>query len=448
MRKISLCSLGCLVALMLAAQQGHVHRYGGSPQHLYPGPSGGPHSRLARPGMQGNADLLKAPGFMVLDSLTESRWNENSSIWVPDYRAYYDFNPYGWITSFRDQEWDESAGGWVDRDLEEYEYNGNGELLLYTDFTRDETGGGWYSSWKQEFGYQGKRMTGSTEYQRDHPGDEFYPVWRVEFLYDEADRVTGTREYIHAANWVETWRTEYVYDTGGRLVTFFEYDDSGSEPAGWEFAWKEEYTYDAAGHLILGEGSEWDAENDRWMNSDREEYTVSSNGDIESYLELDRDDATGAWVNSWKGEYEYDTEVPYDRLYLPWFFRDDLPRFFNHRMLEYYAYTYQGGIWRNYYRGAWHFTSTGATGADLAGKVGVRIYPNPVSGSLFLEAEGWQPYRVEIFDLTGRKVLTSGLEGEGRLDLTGLPAGIYCCTVTGTGGKVLVSEKILVSGGD
>ena len=54
----------------------------------------------------------------------------------------------------------------------------------------------------------------------------------------------------------------------------------------------------------------------------------------------------------------------------------------------------------------------------------VSVYPNPATEVLYVEAENMQ--RVEIYDMTGRIVLTSTLS---VVDLRGVETGVYFVTV-------------------
>ena len=77
-------------------------------------------------------------------------------------------------------------------------------------------------------------------------------------------------------------------------------------------------------------------------------------------------------------------------------------------------------------------TTTATTGTP--DPLPFKVYPNPTSGSLFMEWPGLHPgaMTIELFDLTGRKVMRHRTT-ERRLSLDGLPAGIYSLRVNARG---------------
>lgn len=57
---------------------------------------------------------------------------------------------------------------------------------------------------------------------------------------------------------------------------------------------------------------------------------------------------------------------------------------------------------------------------------GMALYPNPTADGRFRLPANLKAHAVEVFDLTGRKVMTHGtVESNGYLDLSSLPSGLY-----------------------
>lgn len=86
-----------------------------------------------------------------------------------------------------------------------------------------------------------------------------------------------------------------------------------------------------------------------------------------------------------------------------------------------------------------------AAGTDvqpLPGAFGISVYPNPVRDVLHVSTPS--PVRVEVFDVTGRRVVAASDETTShRLDLTDLPPGVYFARI-GTGAHVAVRPVIRV----
>lgn len=79
--------------------------------------------------------------------------------------------------------------------------------------------------------------------------------------------------------------------------------------------------------------------------------------------------------------------------------------------------------------------------------VAVSVYPNPASGDVTFRTEGDGPLRVEVFDLTGRRIRV--LEGSGSLvwdgrDASGVavPPGVYLCRIRA--GAAVVGQAVVM----
>ncbi len=68
------------------------------------------------------------------------------------------------------------------------------------------------------------------------------------------------------------------------------------------------------------------------------------------------------------------------------------------------------------------FTSLSIDEIDTADRV--RFYPNPTTGSLFLDVKEGNVSKVSVFDLSGKCIGTQSLN-EQKIDLGFLPAGTY-----------------------
>ena len=342
------------------------------------------------------------------------------------------------------REWVSTSGTWEPYDRETHEYE-DGNLVVFTDFNLSEQGAGWYSSWEREYAYEDGRLIGYVESQNDNEGESFYPVWLVEYLYDDQDRVSGTREYIYYFTWEETRRSEYVYDEDGNLLTYIVYDDSESAPSGWIYNWKEEFEYNQDGHLILFEEYDWDESEETWLNADREEYNPSASGNMDSYIDFNWDESGEMWVRSWKRENSYDENYGYDQLVLPWFYRDNIPNFFNHMIIEYNTFDYVDDAWEKNYKGNYHFSGTGTTGIQGIKSSRLTYYPNPAGSTITFQLDDpSSTFKLEVFALSGRNVYSGLIENRQPVNISQLSEGFYLFRISDLKNHPVGTEKIYI----
>jgi hypothetical protein len=68
---------------------------------------------------------------------------------------------------------------------------------------------------------------------------------------------------------------------------------------------------------------------------------------------------------------------------------------------------------------------------DLTGHYDIKIYPNPASEKLYISALNVEVDEVQIFDVQGKLLLKSGVDGNKiTVDISGLSSGLYMVRIT------------------
>ncbi len=388
--------------------------------------------------------------FYRLDSLLEEDWDMAASSYAGDFKAYYTYNEAGSLTEFRSVTRNDESGTWDPYDRETYLYDEESRLVLFTDYDLDESGTEWYDSWAEAFNYADGRLIETIEAQRDGPGEEAYPVWKTVFSYDESGWVTGTMEYIFLFDWELTWKTERTYSESGQLLTYTDFNDSDTDPSGWVYVDRETYSYDEENLLTEYVRIEWDEEAGVWVNVDREEFDLQSNGDVQGFIDFDWNEMDEQWEMNRKLEYTYKPGVTYEQLWIPWFYMDDIPNYFNSQLISYAGSDYESGEWVNAFRGTYFYTAPEATGLRTSGRSSFTLYPNPASSSVRLSADGVPAdgisglLSVELYDLRGKLLLRDQVVPEQLIDLKDVPEGIYLLRVMDRLDQPVGMEKIVI----
>ena len=60
----------------------------------------------------------------------------------------------------------------------------------------------------------------------------------------------------------------------------------------------------------------------------------------------------------------------------------------------------------------------------------LKVYPNPVSGTLYFEGSSNTEINVSLYSITGQVVTTKAITGNGQMDVSALPAGLYFYTAS------------------
>lgn len=67
---------------------------------------------------------------------------------------------------------------------------------------------------------------------------------------------------------------------------------------------------------------------------------------------------------------------------------------------------------------------------EVIAEKNIRVYPNPTANILYFETEKASAFKVDVYDLSGKTVLSSTVENN-RIDLGSLQSGTYIITVNG-----------------
>ena len=82
---------------------------------------------------------------------------------------------------------------------------------------------------------------------------------------------------------------------------------------------------------------------------------------------------------------------------------------------------------------------------NLAGKSNIDIYPNPSSGLIFIETRGFHGDVLQIFNITGEKILEQEINSfQEKTALPGVSPGIYICRIVDENLRCIYQEKILM----
>ncbi len=74
----------------------------------------------------------------------------------------------------------------------------------------------------------------------------------------------------------------------------------------------------------------------------------------------------------------------------------------------------------------------------------VRVYPNPANGTLYLDGPTNVGLSCAVSSVSGQLVTSKALNGADKLDISGLPAGLYLYSITDASGNAVQTGKVTV----
>lgn len=328
--------------------------------------------------------------------------------------------------------WDKSNNQWVNWGKYELEYDAEGNLLQETVSDWDFDAGQWLEGAKYEMSYDGNgELVEEIWSFWDEDSAKLVLNYKAEYVYVDGKLTTWNQYLMEGGKWVELFQTTYTYDPQGNLtfeLTLY-YDPV-------EDMWMDDsqiiYTYNEANQLTMEEAWEFNEIYSTLIQSWQSEYTWDSDGNL--IEQVDRSWSLGArkganeWLDAFKSEWTFNKEFTLFDLYVPyWFLQEAEDVNFVHMPVSELGYVYVDGAWvMDYRQTAYYSAFDSSTGTDDIQENKVSIYPIPASEMITFSWE--DPYMhlsLELYDLTGKRVISRSIDKQETIDVNHLSGGIY-----------------------
>lgn len=406
----------------------------------------------------------------TMDSILWELYDTNTATWVLSERELFTYDGSGNMTNYVWFAYDSVDMKILPSDREIVSYTGQqGQPTEIIWLTWDKASSQWVNEAKYELAYDGDgNLVEETVYEWDPVGSQWLEGARFDMLYDGSGNLL-TEYWLFwdedSAKLVYTFKDEYIYE-GGKLTTWEEY---WWEEGAWELTYYTEYTYDN-GNLILEDTKGWDFLSNDWGDFSKTAYTYAgdkvateeqwrfdwaqfmmvrqsyfvytwdADGNMTTEIESSWDEGAGAvkslsnaaadWVETWKSEWTFNKDFTIMNLYVPyWFMADVTDLTFVHMPVSETGYFNNNGTWDlNYRQTAYYseFGGGGPTGIEDLKRAPVSVFPIPASDLItFTWDEKYGRLNLELYNLTGKRIISRSIENQETLGVDQLARGVY-----------------------
>lgn len=375
--------------------------------------------------------LLKSTvASMKLDSTVSKTWNELAGEWQNDMKDEYHYDDEMRNTMWLYSDWNDETDSWEAWSKTEVEYNADGtvgtmltyesslessELKLINKMLAfyDETGRldsvqHWYTEDQQTWNLEGKQ-----HYSYDNSGKlTEMKMWALE--EDEGEEFMSVMRYV------------FSYNEAGRMETssmFFQIE--GEEM----LFFKTNYHYGGDGKLDYTEDWSLSFMSFQLEKSSKTEFSYSNSGDLQSEIYSEWDAASETWIPDSKDEYTYNN-FNYSEVYFPsyllfWGIVEETP-VSGKAIAEIETMEWMEGTSKVTDKTIFYYSEGTNTFADKPVNVNFSVFPNPVSEKVTFNWSGNQSeLSLEIYQLTGSRVLEKTVNSGQPVSLAGMENGIY-----------------------
>ncbi len=347
----------------------------------------------------------------------EKRWvyNKSKEEWEVDQYYEYKYDNYGNII-FESQ----LREGDIYTDKYEIKYNNSGSIIQCIHYEWDSDNYIWdFTRNSKQYQYDSNgNLLYSSHLDSTENGIEAISPFE-EYLYDINGRLTRSISYncnnakdycsyfMNAYSYVDSIDYTIKYDS-----TFTREIENGID-WGWEKYFLYSYYYDNDGTLIKYKIDELNLINDYYSLIG--EYHHDKDSNSITFTRSIKDEEDGQYIYQEKDEKKFDNN---DNI-LEW-----IKSGWDEDSAKWIVYNYI-----NYY-----YSEHDPTDANVQTAHVITVYPNPVSGILYLEGTSYiKDYRFDVFNSEGKFVYSSEVNRTYTIDLHSLVSGIYLYRISSDG---------------
>lgn len=361
-------------------------------------------------------------------SYKEEVWNTASDSWVELNYKQYDTN--GNLLLNENRTWDAETNQFVEGWRNVSTFENNHQTTLYFD-TLDAENNVWLHLTFSGYTYNSDGLLSEKTIQRFN-GTSWYDHSMILFEYDLNENLTEETGYLYQDDkaWAYSYRLFYEYNDNDQQTDFYYNMHNGSvwEPVLWhQFAYHSNGEKDE--HIL----SFW--ENDAWEPDTRESWYFN---DDNSYDYILTETYSGSWVNDKKISYIYDDQSRLETIsYTDWIgigWEPDRREHFEYEgdyLTAEYSDEFVFSVWVNDRRTEYAWYDPTLSVHDMPAEI--KLYPNPCSDYLHINAEG--DHFLLLFSLTGEQLKADTFHNNCLLDVSDLATGVYILQIDNTSYK-------------
>jgi hypothetical protein len=391
------------------------------------------------------------------------RWDVATESFVPNYKYEKTYDANGREILFIYYQWDIETQFFLPGEKSEDTYDENG--ITSIGYRWDKEIQSFLPSWKTEITVdENGNRTLSINYQWDKETQSFVPYSKTETTFDENDNPIISVSYswnTATSSFVPKYKTEQAYHANGELTLLADYSWNVATES-WVPSFRFEGTMDSNGNFTLAVFYNSYETNGPLFPNGKTKYTYDANRNLTVVISYEWDRATESFVATRKDEYTYDvngkktlwtTYKWYAGLgvYKPSFKQAYSTVLDNEtklvRMGTIFKYDTNFNKWEELvgeeYKSYWYYTKTSTLATDEFNSNLFAIYPNPTSDYINIETkEGLSNLQFELFDISGKSVLSQPINSTELIDIQNLTPSIYFYCIK-DGKSLLKSGKVI-----
>ncbi|WP_462279744.1 T9SS type A sorting domain-containing protein [Salinivirga cyanobacteriivorans] len=362
----------------------------------------------------------------------EYEWDSEASAWEPIEKIENVYNVYGNLTQFVRFNWDTINNAWLPDLKSNTTYDSAQNATEHVYKLWNASTDSWDNYFIRYYGYDSDNNTtfSYVMYWSDY-SSTYKKQYRYELSYDDSLVLQSIRYDGDTINdvWIEDSKTEYSYNSFGNQTQYIYYQMESS----WQPQSKTAFAYDNSQNETSETVFAWDENNSEWYPNYRYERDFDASNNMIEMIYSSWDPNTDSWDNSQKWTREYENNLVYNDLIIPLSFHySGINAFgapeevFRHQLVSRSEYDWNStdDVWDGTVLEHFYYSEQPLNIANTANKA-FSVYPNPVSGNLYIESDT-DISEIRVIDVTGRYVRSESAPGNKEMiNLSDLEEGMY-----------------------
>lgn len=380
-----------------------------------------------------------------LDSVVTTILNEESNLWINDWKDEFIYDSQNRPKELIGKEWDLETKEWNIEDKSVLTYNSSGRIeKLNMHFRNPDTNILLNETEMRYFYHQTGRLDSLHIYDSED-GTEWILSTRNIYKYDNDGKITQSVNWIfdeEEDEWIQMMTQKYKYNAQGRLSELeiiMMFDDEEFLIGNTIYVWN------SAGKLESIESSSINFMEFTLEKTYKTVFLYNSSNSLEKETEFKWNKTEGKWVEDYQTEYSFGSTNFAEILY-PYF------NFYSSTVLEPYYYSfdkqileemvskYSEGSFMLKEKSKYYYSNITSTG--FAENYGTKFmhYPNPVNDKVSFSWPGnYDQLTLELYQINGIRLLQQSIGINSPVNLSILNNGIYIY-------KLSIENEVLFSG--
>jgi len=356
-----------------------------------------------------------------------SAWDADNNQWTQNSKIDYSYDSKGNLLLYVGQSWDKTTEQYVNTSKYDYSYNADGLLIVNTGYTWDKNAIKWNEQNKNEYSYDANNNRSKYEWSIwDDSTNQWVYLRKFEYVFDNNDRQMQTLGFVWekgVGEWLPLQKDDYTYNADTTDVISYSWDSTSEQ---WNNIWYTKYVYNDDENLTHYFMYQWLPETEQWLGKTFYDYVFDTDGNKVEFTMNGWDENTNDWVASRREAYLHNNDYSTSDLIVPYYYTRDV--LFFHMLTERTItdWNKDSGEWLNNSKVFYHYSEQDASSVIEISSKKLSVYPNPFTENINFNLADYKGIvNLNIFDVTGKKILSGKIKNNETIRLEGLSRGIY-----------------------